>query len=107
MNARQKAKKYKRAYEALLKEKPHIVFHEVPCPPIDTLHFGEFISRDFIEQDNKDYIRHIVINSFAEELAKCPGKYIESHIEYIPYEEKYRLLCSIRVVRRYNDDNKV
>ena len=107
MNARQKAKKYKRAYEALLKEKPHIVFHEVPCPPLDTLNFSELVPKEAIEQCGKDYIREIIINSFAKELAKNPEKYVTYYAEYMPYMGQYRLNCQIKILRRQNNDNKV
>jgi len=100
MNARQKAKKYKRAYELLLREKPHIVFHEVPCPPMDTLNFSQLIPKEFVEQCGKDYIREVVVNSFAKELAKCPEKYIDYYAEYIPYMEQYRLNYQMKVLRR-------
>lgn len=100
MNARQKAKKYKMAYEALLKEKPHIVFHEIPCPPIDTLNFSQLIPKEYIEQCGKDYIREIIFNSFAKELIKSPEKYVTYYAEYMPYMGQYRLNYQIKVVRR-------
>ena len=104
MNARQKAKKYKMAYEALLKEKPHIVFHEVPCPPIDTLSV-DMILPELSVQIGDDYIRSFIIDSFAEELKKCPEKYIYGYTEYLPYDGRPHLRYQIKVVRRPNIDN--
>lgn len=106
MNARQKAKKYKMAYELLLKEKPHIVFHEVPCPPIDTLSV-DMILPELSAWIGDDYIKSFIIDSFADELKKCPEKYIDGYTEYLPYDGRPRLHYRIKVVRRQNNDNKI
>lgn len=106
MNARQKAKKYKRMYEALLNEKPHIIFHEI-TPTIDTLKFSMRLHKQEALLGD-DYIKTIIINSFTEELAKCPEKYIEGYTEYLPYDpDACHLHYQIKVLRRANNDNKV
>lgn len=106
MNARQKAKKYKMAYELLLKEKPHIVFHEVPCPPIDTLSVDMILPKLSV-QIGDNYIRSFIIDSLVDKLKKCPEKYIYGYTEYLPYDDRPRLHYQIKVVRRLNNDNKV
>lgn len=104
MNARQKAKKYKMAYEALLKEEPHIVFHEIPCPPIDTLSV-DMILPELSVQIGDDYIKSFIIDSLVDELKKCPEKYIYGYTEYLPYDGRPHLRYQIKVVRRQNNDN--
>lgn len=104
MNARQKAKKYKRAYEALLNEKPHIIFHEITSQ-IDTLKFGMRLHKqEALLGDG--YIKAIVINGLVKELAKCPEKYIDGYIEYLPYDPDYtHLHYQIKILRATHNDN--
>lgn len=66
MNARQKAKKYKRMYETLLaKSKPPIEFKTEECK-IDTLKFTMAFPEEFVSQADYNYLRESVINDFAK-----------------------------------------
>ena len=104
MNARQKAKKYKRAYEALTaKWKPPIELKKEEYK-IDTLNVSMILPKESALLGD-DYIRKIVIDSFAEELAKCTEKYIDGYTEYLPYDGRSRLHYQMKVLRRTNNDN--
>ncbi len=98
MNARQKAKMYKRMYESLLEAKPHIIFHEKPCT-IDTLNVSMILPKQFALLGD-DYIRKIVIDGLVKELAKCPEKYIDGYTEYLPYDASPRLHYQIKILRK-------
>lgn len=108
MNARQKAKKYKRMYEALTaKWKPPIELNEEEYK-IDTLNFSELLE-SFPEQSasmaDEDYVRGFVADNFAIELVKHFNEYVDYYIEKLPYEHFYRLHFQIKVLRRANNDN--
>lgn len=102
MNARQKAKKYKRMYEALsTRSKPPIVFNEEQYT-IDTLRVSMILPKHAAILGN-DYIMRIAFQSLVEELTKYPGKYIDGYTEYLPYDASHRLLrlhCQIKVLRK-------
>lgn len=97
MNARQKAKYYKRKYEMLLKQP---VRFNVEHHKIDTLRFERFYPDALIVQKNSDYLREIVVKDIAQGLASSLDKYIDYRIEFCPHIDKYRLLGEIRVVDR-------
>jgi len=98
MNARQKAKRYKRMYEALsAKSKPPIEFKEVEYK-IDTLKFTTAFSEEYASQADYSYLREVAINSFAEKLVKCGDKYIEYRLEHLPYLKKYLIHLQMRVL---------
>ena len=108
MNARQKAKKYKRMYLALTaKWKPPIELKKEEYK-IDTLNVSMILPKESALLGD-DYIRKIVVDSFAEELAKCPEKYIDGYTEYLPYDGRPRLHYQMKVARRVpnNDNNKL
>jgi hypothetical protein len=98
MNARQKAKRYKRMYEALsAKSKPPIEFKEEEYK-IDTLKFTTAFSEEFVSQADYNYLREVVINSFAEKLVKCGDKYIEYRLEHLPYLKEYLIHLQMKVL---------
>lgn len=108
MNARQKAKKYKRMYEALsARSKPPILLNEKEYK-IDTLNFSELLE-SFPEQSasmvDEDYVREFVADNFTIELVKHFDEYVDYYIEKLPYEHFYRLHYQIKVLRRANNDN--
>lgn len=105
MNARQKAKKYKRMYEALTaKWKPPIELKEEEYE-IDTLKFMTSLSKEYVMHGNSECAKGMVIDAFTNMLTKYFDKYIDYYVEYSPYEGKYILHAQFRVLRRPNNDN--
>ncbi len=97
MNARQKAKKYKRMYEALLKSP---VKFKVEQHKIDTLRFERFYPEAVIAQEDSSYLREVMVKNIAESLASSLDKYIDYNIEFCPHINKYRFYGEIKVVDR-------
>lgn len=97
MNTRQKAKKYKRMYEALLKSP---VRFKVEQHKIDTLSFERFYPEALIAQVGSDYLREVMAKDIAESLASSLDKYIDYNTEFCPHINKYRIYGEIKVVDR-------
>ncbi len=94
MNARQKAKFYKRKYEELLKSpvKPKV---EVEQHKIDTLRYERFISEDLMLYGGFDsYVFDGIEDSLREELIK----HCDWHLEHIPEMYKYKFTAEIKVI---------
>lgn len=100
MNARQKAKKYKRMYEALLNQP---VEFKVEQYKIDTLRFEKFYPEELVKE-NSNALREIVINDIAQGLAQGLidrfDNYIDYFTEYCPYVMKYHFCGDIKVVNK-------
>lgn len=100
MNARQKAKKYKRMYEALsAKSKPPIELKKEEYE-IDTLNFMTSLSKQFVMHSNRECTKGMVIDAFTNMLTKNFDKYIDYYVEYLPYEGKYILHAQFRVLKK-------
>ena len=93
MNARQKAKYYKRRYENLLKQPYTVERHK-----IDTLQFEQFFPAYLIEKVNDDYPRQIVKGRIAHYLAENMDKYIEYRTIYDPFVGEYQFRGRLQVV---------
>lgn len=100
MNARQKAKKYKRMYEELLKQP---VNFKVERHKIDTLKFKRHYPTKLIVQDGSNYFRHCVVKDIAYSLAESLDKYINYHIEFCPDRNEYCFVGEIKVVSLENE----
>ena len=104
MNARQKAKKYKRMYEMALTKTP--IKFEINQHKIDTLRFEKYYPIEFVLGNwNKGcYLRKVVIreiaDSFADRLADNLDKYVNYITEYCPDLDKYRFIGEIKIVER-------
>lgn len=97
MNARQKAKKYKRMYEALLNQP---VRFKVEQHKIDTLRFERFYSEALIMQGDSGYLREVIVKDIAQGLASSLDKYIDYNMEFCPHINKYRFYGELKVVDR-------
>lgn len=101
MNARQKAKKYKRMYEAILNQhiKPKIEQHK-----IDTLRFEKFYPKEFIAKENSNALQEIVLNDITQGLAQGLidrfDNYIDYFTEYCSYINEYCFCGEIKVVNK-------
>lgn len=120
MNARQKAKKYKRLYEDLLKQTPPIVFEEPHH--IETLRFERAYPEELIatlmilQEDNKPLLMKDVTKFISSTSVKSAASYIQSDIaqglaagldKYIVYRidhdpemNVYRVCGELKVVDR-------
>lgn len=97
MNARQKAKKYKRINEALLNRPVKL---KVEQYKIDTLGFERFFySEDPILQ-NGDYLQEVITNDIAQGIANNLYKYIDCNIEFCPHINMYRFYGKIKVLEK-------
>ena len=67
MNARQKAKKYKRMYEELIKQPLRF---EVKKYKIDTLKFERFYPTPVITQENSSYYAEVVTKDIARDIRR-------------------------------------
>lgn len=97
MNARQKAKYYKRKYEMLLKQP---VQFNVEQHKIDTLRFERFYPEALIVRAQSDYLRETVVKDIAQYIASSLDEYIDYRTEFCPHINKYRVLGEIKVVDR-------
>jgi len=96
MNARQKAKYYKRKYEELAK---------MPLPKvtvtnykIDTLRFQRLYPEALIVKGEENKLTDIITKDLANELASQMGKYVTVTANFEPHINHYRIVGEIRVV---------
>jgi len=93
MNARQKAKKFKRMYEELLKQPVTI---KVEQHKIDTLRFERRYPKALVMSNYNSYFQHCMAKDLAEKL----DKYIDYHMEFCPHTNEYRFVGEIKVVEK-------
>lgn len=95
MNARQKAKKYKRMYEELLKEQ-----HK-----IDKLRVKRRYTAELVAEEGTSYFRHCLVKDIAYSLAESLDKYIDYYTEFCPHTNEYCFVGEIKVISRKEADN--
>lgn len=109
MNARQKAKRYKRLYESLLPKMPVKVKLEIDQHKIDTIRFEHYYPRELIlgNWNNDRYLREVVIRSIADGFANCLtdnlDKYVNYYVEYFSDLDKYHFIGEIKVIERESE----
>ena len=97
MNARQKAKKYKRINEALLNQP---VKFKVEQYKIDTLGFERFFyPKDPILQ-NDNCLQEVIAEDIAQGIANNLYKYIDYNIEFCPHINMHRFYGEIKILER-------
>ena len=84
-------------YEALLKQP---VRFKVEQHKIDTLRFERFYPEALIMQENRDYLREVIVKDIAQSIASSLDKYIDYNIEYCPHINQCRFYGEIKVVDR-------
>lgn len=96
MNARQKAKKYKRLYEELSKQPLPVIFKE-PYH-IDTLRFEKCYPDELLRNSPNatSYIQKDIVQGLAEGL----NKYIVYRMDYDPTTNTDRVCGELKVVDR-------
>lgn len=95
MNARQKAKKYKKAYEDLVKQP---VRHYVVTHPVDTLHFKKRYPMEWAF--NREAFENKVRNDMKKELMDKIEPYIYWRLDEDICNDCYLLDFQIKVVSR-------
>lgn len=97
MNARQKAKKYKRMYEELVKRPIEV---KVEQHKIERLKMKRYYPTALVMQENSDYFRHCVLRDITFSLAESLDKYMDYYTEFCPDTNKYCFVGEINVVSR-------
>ncbi len=97
MNARQKAKKYKKAYEDLLKQP---VRHYVVTHPVDTLHFKKRYPMEWAFGLSREAFRNKVKNDMKRGLMDKIEPYIDWRLDEDICNDAYLLDFQIKVVSR-------
>jgi hypothetical protein len=93
MNARQKAKKYKKLYESLLNQP---VKFNVVTPKVDTLRFDRFYPKEFLDRfDTETLYKNFKIN-VAQHLEPILDDYIKYDMYYGP--DGNRLIGYMKIV---------
>ena len=97
LNARQKAKKYKRINEALLTQP---VKFKVEQHKIDTLGFECFFHPKDPIMQNDNYLQEVISENIAQGIANNLYKYIDYNIEFCPHINMYRLYGKIKILEK-------
>ena len=97
MNARQKAKKYKRMYEALLHQPVRV---KVEHHQIDTFKADRYFPEEIIKTANDEILKGFIVREIVNGLGTNADKYIEWETEYCRHVNMYRLSGEIRVIRK-------
>lgn len=102
MNARQKAKRYKRMYEELVNKPVKITVEQ---HKIDRLKFKRAYPRHVVVDENSSYFKEVILKDIALDLVKSLNKYIDYHTEFYPDTNEYCFVGEIKVVKmeRSND----
>lgn len=92
MNARQKAKHYKRMYEELLNRPIN--------PKVDTLRFSRLYPQPIITSSDEDITTKILTRDLVNALVDQMDKYITIKTEFLPFMHQYKFNAVVEVVRR-------
>ena len=100
MNARQKAKHYKKKYEELAYMKiPH--FEVCEDGTIDTIRFERCYPVALISNPNTN-IRQILVKDLAYELARNFDAYTKFTSTFLPHSNQWKFTADVRVVKGGN-----
>ncbi len=97
MNARQKAKYYKKKYEELANT-PIIPKEYIHKYSVDTLRMKSCYPDTAAVRDH-EYIQKIIRKDFALHIEKKLDKYMEYRVEYDPEINHFLVDCQMKVVR--------
>lgn len=99
MNARQKAKRYKRMYKELL-NKPFVPKITMEQHKVNTLRIKRYYPEELIILEDKDYVRGVIATDIAHDIAKNLDKYIDYEMGFEPHINRYYLYGEIKIVDR-------
>lgn len=96
MNARQKAKHYKRMYEEFLHKplKLNVINHKV-----DTLRFSRLYPQSIITSSDEDITTKILTRDLVNALVYQMDKYVTIKTEFLPNMHQYKFSAEVKVVR--------
>jgi hypothetical protein len=97
MNARQKAKRYKRMYEELVNKPVKITVEQ---HKIDRLRFKRVYPRYLVIDENSSYFKEVILKDIAFDLVKSLDKYIDYHTEFYLDTNEYCFVGEIKVVEK-------
>lgn len=98
MNVRQKAKKYKRMYNELLKKS---IGFKIEQFKIDTWRVVTSFSREEYNYNiTRDFVKRRIVDEFVNKLSNEFNKYITFQVEYDPRDNIYWVTGDLKVVDR-------
>ena len=105
MNARQKAKRYKKELQALqAKYKPSIEF-KVENYKIDTIKSDITLDERLVAGCDMNYIKEVAINDLTQYLVKHFDEYVNWYIKHLPYALKCHIRYQIKVLRKSGSED--
>ena len=99
MNARQKAKYYKRKYEELAKQ-PLLPELKVTNYRVDKLRFMRLYPAVLVE-GNERLLLDTVTRDLSHELVSKIDKYVTTRVNFEPHLNQYRVVGELEVVSRW------
>ena len=97
MNARQKAKYYKKKYEELLKVP---VKYTATTYKVDTIRFTRLYPEFLVTEDMAGYLRNTLKKDICNELVDTLGSYVDVQMNWDPHNNSYRVDAALDVVRK-------
>ena len=104
MNARQKAKYYRRKYEELANmplPKPTVTNYKV-----DTLQFQRLYPEYLIAKDRGDEIKNIITRDLVDYLVSQMDKYVTVKTWFEPHLNHYGFIGAVKVVRAKSEEEE-
>lgn len=102
MNARQKAKYYKRKCEELDEELYNIIFSPkfpVTNYKVDTLRFQRIYPENLVVKGREDILEDVITRDLVNELVSQMDKYVTVQMSFEPHLNSYKITADVKVVR--------
>lgn len=96
MNARQKAKAYKRRLDEMMKRPIQVKVEQLK---IDRIKLARRYPKVFVQEAPKDYLKETLTKDIAFELARNLTAYVNYRVEDYPFLDEYRVIAEVGVVR--------
>lgn len=96
MNARQKAKAYKRRLDEMMKRP---IQFKVEQYKIDRIKFARRYPKVLVQEAPRDYLKETLTKDIAFELARNLTAYVNYRVEDYPFDDEYRVIAEVGVVR--------
>lgn len=97
MNARQKAKRYKRMYKELVNKPVKITVEQ---HKIDRIRLKRLYPKHLVIDENSSYFKEVILKDIALDLVKSLDKYVDYHTEFCPHTNEYLFVGEIKVVEK-------
>lgn len=96
MNARQKAKAYKRRLDEMMKRPIQVKVEQLK---IDRIKFARRYPKVLVQEAPRDYLKSTLTKDIAFELARNLTAYVNYRVEDYPFDDEYRVIAEVGVVR--------